>query len=55
MAGLVFVREAVIEAWYEGRRVRTFRCDFLVEGKVIVEAKATEFLTQKDRPGSEIT
>src|SRR4051812_2089057 len=49
IAGLTFIREAVIEAWYEGRRVRTFRCDFLVEGRVIVEVKATEFLTQKDR------
>jgi GxxExxY protein len=48
-AGLSFVREAVIEAWYEGHRVKSFRCDFLVEGRVIVEVKATEFLTQRDR------
>jgi GxxExxY protein len=48
-AGLSFVREARIEAWYEGRRVKVFRCDFLIEEKVIFEVKATEFLTQKDR------
>ena len=48
-AGLSFVREAPIEAWYAGRRVKKFRCDFFVEGKVMVEVKATEFLTQKDR------
>jgi len=48
-AGLSFIREAPVEAWYEGRPVKKFRCDFFVEGKVIVEVKATEFLTQKDR------
>src|SRR5689334_19928354 len=48
-AGLSFVREALVEAWYDGHRVKKFRCDFFVEGKVIVEVKATEFLTQKDR------
>ena len=48
-AGLSFTREALVQAWYEGRPVKKFRCDFLIEDKVIVEVKATEFLTQKDR------
>src|SRR4051812_29169779 len=39
-AGLSFVREARIAAWYDGRQVRQYRCDFLVEATVIVEVKS---------------
>lgn len=47
--GIPFLREARVEAWYEGRRVGHFRVDFLMAKRVIVEAKARERLVQADR------
>jgi GxxExxY protein len=47
--GLSFEREVSIEVWDLGERVGHFRADFLVEGKVIVEVKASQLLCEPDR------
>jgi hypothetical protein len=36
-----------MEVWYEGVRVGRFRADFVVAKRVIVEVKATEYLTMQ--------
>lgn len=48
-AGLVFEREVVIDVWYEGDRVGHFKADFLVEGKLILEIKASQAIVDADR------
>src|SRR6185503_18960766 len=48
--GLAFIREAPVAVWYRnGRRIGKYKVDFLVEGKIAVEVKATEILTYTDR------
>jgi GxxExxY protein len=47
--GIEFVREAAVDVFYKGTRAGHFRADFLVEGRVIVEAKASELLTEAHR------
>jgi GxxExxY protein len=42
--GLIATAEAAIDVWYEGRTIGHFRADILVEGRVIVEIKASELL-----------
>jgi len=42
--GLSSVAEAAIDVWYQDRKVGHFRADILVEGRVIVEIKASELL-----------
>ena len=43
---LSFLRDPNIDVFYKnGRRLGKYKPDFLVDGKVIVEVKATEFLT----------
>jgi GxxExxY protein len=42
--GLRVESEAVVEAWYSGRKIGRFRVDLLVEGRVILEIKASEIL-----------
>lgn len=42
-------REAVIDVFYRGVEVGHFRADLLVEGKVIVEVKASLTVTEADR------
>ncbi|MGH9886908.1 MAG: GxxExxY protein, partial [bacterium] len=47
--GLSFVREASIDVYYGARQVGHFRADFLVEGRVVVEVKASERLIDAHR------
>lgn len=42
--GLVFARECEIPVFYKGKQVGVRRVDFLVEGKISVELKATSKL-----------
>ena len=44
-----FEREVLIEVWDLGERVGHFRADFLIEGKVILEIKASQSLCEADR------
>jgi len=46
--GLALAREAALDVAFRGRRIGTYRADFVVEGKVILELKAGAFLP----PGS---
>jgi GxxExxY protein len=46
--GLLYKREAGAEVWYEVARVGRFRADFLVEGRIVVEVKATRLLSDAD-------
>jgi GxxExxY protein len=48
-AGIAFEREAQIVVWYDGDPIGHFRADFLVEGKIIVEVKASQNLVEADR------
>jgi GxxExxY protein len=48
--GLAFEREVPIEASYKGQSIGLgFRTDFIVEGSVILELKATDSLTEVHR------
>jgi len=47
--GLVAIPEAAIEVWYGARKIGHFRADILVEGRVIVEIKASELLPSDAR------
>ena len=47
--GIQAQREAVIDVFYRGVEVGHFRADLLVEGKVIVEVKASLLVTEADR------
>lgn len=42
--GLIATAEASIDVWYRDRKIGHFRADILVEGRVIVEIKASELL-----------
>lgn len=46
--GLSFVREAPLEVFYKGCKVGHFRADFIVEGRVVVEIKASRALVDAD-------
>jgi GxxExxY protein len=48
-AGVSFDREVPVDVWYDGEKVGHFRADFLVEGRVILEVKASLALTDADR------
>jgi GxxExxY protein len=48
-AGIAFEREVAVDVWYNGRRIGHYRADFLIEGRVIVELKASEQLTDANR------
>jgi GxxExxY protein len=48
-AGVSFEREVPIDVWYDGEKVGHFRADFLVEGRVILEVKASQVITEADR------
>ena len=43
--GLTAVSEASLDVWYRDRKIGHFRADILVEGRVIVEIKASELLS----------
>jgi GxxExxY protein len=47
--GLVATAEAAIDVWYRDRKVGHFRADILVEGRVLVEIKASELLPVDSR------
>ncbi len=48
--GLAFEREVPIEAWYKNQPLGlAYRADFVVDGKVIVEIKAIEAITDVHR------
>jgi GxxExxY protein len=42
--GLEFIREPKIDVYYKGQRIGQYKSDFLVEGRVVVEVKASEVL-----------
>jgi GxxExxY protein len=44
-----FVRELPINVYYHGRVVGTYRADFVIAGRVIVEVKAARALGDPDR------
>ena len=46
---LGYHREAPIDVLYHGAKVGLYRADFLIEGKVIVEVKASRALSDADR------
>jgi GxxExxY protein len=46
---IAFEREVAIDVWDLGECVGHFRADFLVEGKVLLEVKATQALCEADR------
>ena len=48
--GLRVEREVPVDVFYLGERAGRFRLDLVVEGKVIVECKATELLLPGARP-----
>ncbi|HEU4996357.1 MAG TPA: GxxExxY protein [Gemmatimonadaceae bacterium] len=48
-AGVEFEREVPIDVWYGGEKVGHFRADFLVEGRVLLEIKASQALSDADR------
>ena len=48
-AGVSYEREVPVDVWYDGENVGHFRADFLVEGRVILELKASLGLTEADR------
>jgi GxxExxY protein len=48
-AGVPFEREAPIDIWYDGSKIGHFKADFLVDGRVILEVKASQLLTETDR------
>ena len=50
--GVDVVLEAPIDVWYDGECVGKYRTDLLVESRVVVEVKASEFLTQPNRKQS---
>lgn len=47
-AGVEFDREVPVDAWYDGELVGRFRADFLLEGRVILEVKASQALSPAD-------
>ena len=47
--GIAFERAVPIDVWYDGVQAGHFRADFLVEGKIIVEIKASQALVEADR------
>jgi len=46
---IAFEREVAVDVWYNGCRIGHYRADFLIEGRVIVELKASEQLTDANR------
>ena len=48
--GIRFEREVAVEAWYKDQPLGlAYRADFIVEGKVIVELKAIDVVTELHR------
>ena len=47
--GLKFTREASVDVYYRGFKVGHFRTDIVVEGRVLVEIKASRSIDESDR------
>ena len=47
-AKIAFEQQKVIEVFYEGQRVGRYKADLVVEGRVIVEVKAIQALSEVD-------
>jgi len=43
-----FEKEVIIDVVYEGKKAGVYRPDFVVDNKIILELKATEFLPKND-------
>ena len=48
-SGIAFEREVLIEVWDLGERIGIFKADFVVEGNVLLEVKASQLLSPADR------
>jgi GxxExxY protein len=48
-AGIAFIREPKIDIYYKGQRIGYYKSDFLVEGRVVVEVKSSEILSDANR------
>jgi GxxExxY protein len=44
-----FEREVAVDVWYKARRIGHYRTDFLVRGRVALELKASETLSDANR------
>ncbi len=44
--GIEFVQQQILPVSYKGVQIKTFTCDLLVEGKLLVELKALKNLTE---------
>jgi GxxExxY protein len=47
-AKIPFVQQQLIDVFYEGQRVGRYKADLVVEGRVIVEVKAIQALSEVD-------
>jgi len=47
-AKLAFAQQQTVEVFYEGERVGHYKADLIVEGRVIVEVKAIQALSEVD-------
>jgi GxxExxY protein len=48
-AGVAFEREVPMTVWYDGISLGSFRTDFVVEGPVVAEVKASELVSEGHR------
>jgi|SRR3989344_3194896 len=48
LVGLAYIMELYSDLFYEGQKIRGYRIDFLVEGKVVVELKVANQVYQKN-------
>jgi GxxExxY protein len=48
-AGVAFEREVPLDVWYDGAKMGHFSADFLLEGRVIIEVKASQAIGEADR------
>jgi GxxExxY protein len=48
-SAVTFEREVPVYVWYDGHKIGHFKADFLVEGRVILEVKASITITEADR------
>lgn len=40
---IIFERQKTLDVFYDGRKIGIYRPDFVIDGKIIIEIKATEF------------
>ena len=46
--GLAFTREEPVDVFYDGEKVGLYRSDFIVEGRVVAEIKASRTIDEAD-------